>query len=86
MTGAHSLHEGTAVALFDGCERCDYIAKNLAHLDDFSLELLASGATGLYTKEISRSEFSGNDLQAINTLRLMARIVFASGISEEVAR
>ncbi len=86
MSQAHAAHEGVAVVLYDGCTRCAYQSTDLTHLDDGSLYKLATLAGGIQGHHLPSYDYSANDAIAVQKLRQMARIVFASGITEEVAR
>ena len=86
----HTRHEGTYRALADGCDACDDLARGeLFWIDPDSLRALADlGAelkqnhNGMFRRELC----SANDYTALKRLRDQARMVFASGITEEVAR
>lgn len=85
----HESHEGRGTVLWDGCEACIYIATEfLEELDDEGLQWLADQAAALKCQfdHPSTHDLSLNERRAISRLRLYARIVFKSGMSEEVAR
>ncbi len=86
MSQAHSIHDGIGVALYDGCGRCAYLSTNIDGLDDASLRRLASLADGIMGHHLQTDDYSINDAIAVYQLRRQARIVFASQITEEVAR
>lgn len=81
----HELLKGTI--LFDGCGRCEEIGheKRLWELDDdnlFRLGVMASRRNEPAMREI----MSNVEHYAVDHLRLMARIVFKSGITQDVAK
>lgn len=90
---SHVYHELPRVVLGDDCEACLRRAKTiegLAGLDTQNLQTLAGLAYvmnlgpegGFYDS----AKVSDSDRRAVDNLRLAARIVFASGITEETAR
>ena len=81
----HSYHEGDSI-LYDNCASCDQNARDLVRLDEPSLQGLAIFAKALRSGALSRSDLTGNEVVAVEHLRLMARIVFKSDISYEDAR
>ncbi len=86
MSQAHGVHDGVAVALYDGCSRCAYLSTDLTGLDGPNLRKLASLAEGMVGQHIASYDYSSNDAIAVQKLRLMARVVFESDITKEVAR
>ena len=90
----HAVHVQPRRILGDDCEECVERAKSvqgLATLDHTRIRLLASLAA-----EVKAGGFSGDpddrppecssaDMKAVDNLRMAARVVFASGITEEVA-
>lgn len=82
----HTIHEPPGRVLFDDCSRCTYQSLNLHELDESSLQALSSLAGEVVRGEVSPLDLSGNDVVAVNQLRLQARIVFRSGIDYETAR
>jgi len=82
----HVYHDDLkGIVLFDGCHECESRVNaplgKLWELDAGNLQTLADLATGIGTDGMSHA-----DRAAIQNLRLMARIVFQSGISAEVAK
>lgn len=84
---SHAYHgDLIGTVLYDGCEECETRTglPGMVHIDNTNLQTLANMA------ELSSSEIVAQnsiaDWVAIGNLRLMARIVFASGITEEVVR
>lgn len=90
---SHGPHEGTRRVLGDDCEECLGRAttlNGLAQLDEGNLQKLAELAADKkrlgFIVRPSQLGASYADMRAIETLRLMARIVDKSGIEMEVAR
>ena len=83
---AHAPHGVTEAVLYDDCARCEYQSRNLWELDTTSLRNLAHLARYLNTGGIRRTDLTNNELVAIEQLRLMARTVYKSEITEEVAK
>lgn len=84
---AHAPHGVTEAVLYDDCARCEYQALNLWELDTTSLRNLANLARYLKDGDsIRRSDLTNNEVRAIEQLRLMARVVFASEITRRVAK
>lgn len=82
----HSLHEGRGTVLFDECGPCTSLSVTL-EVDHESLMWLAEmAAIAHLASEPAGFKLSMNERRAISQLRHMARIVFKSGITEEVAR
>lgn len=77
---------GAEVVLFDDCDRCYYHSRAPEDLDNGSLKALADLAFKRANGALPLSLLTGAEAQAIARLRLYARTVFASGITEEVAR
>lgn len=85
---SHDYHgDLKGVVLRDGCEECEDRASRLdglASLDDHDLWTLANMA---HLERLGTPlTLSNADHRAIDNLRLMGRIVFRSGITEEVCR
>ena len=92
---SHAYHELPKVVLGDDCEECverSQTIEGLASLDEVNLRRLVS-----LVAEMPRGRFGGvvmeqpshaskADMRAVENLRLAARIVFASGITEVAAR
>lgn len=88
----HTFHQGPMRVLDDGCEEC--VARSgdldgLSHLDSKNLRSLGELAAethgrGVISKKPDDASYA--DMKAVETLRHAGRIVFASGITEEVAR
>jgi hypothetical protein len=82
----HSLHKTKGTILFDDCQACTERASTL-DIDDESLQWLADKAGIAHlTFNPEAYDLSLNERRAIANLRHMGRIVFKSGITEEVAR
>ncbi len=90
---SHGPHELPRRVLGDDCHECRSRANDLyglSQLDDKNIAKLADLAaekqamTNLVRPQDIGASYA--DMRAINTLRLAARIVFRSGITEEVAR
>jgi len=86
MSEVHGIHEGFFVVLADSCDRCVWYADNIGLLDDTNLQHLAEVATNLKNGSLTHTYLSEADYKASENLRMIARTVFKSGISEEVAR
>lgn len=93
---SHSPHLLPRRILGDDCEECVSRAMDLnglSQLDDTNIEKLAdlaaekmviNGGLGLVRPQEIGASYA--DMKAVETLRLAARIVYRSGITEEVAR
>lgn len=82
----HLVHTSRGTVLFDDCPDCDDRARTL-DVDDETLVWLADRAAIAHRGDDSRSHaLSMNERRAISLLRYWARVVFKSGISEEVSR
>lgn len=83
----HDRHVLPRRVLGDDCAECRSRAETiegLAHLDPHNLAKLAWLAQQAKTDR--PVDASDADMRAVDNLRLAARIVYASGISEETAR
>ena len=89
---SHAYHELPRIVLGDDCDECverSRTLEGLASLDEINLRRLA-----LFSAELKASSdpydkpahASHGDMRAVDNLRLAARIVFKSGITEETAR
>ncbi len=79
---SHRYHgDLKGIVLRDDCVECESRARSLVGIDDGNLKVLAVLAGNPSAPEISVA-----DETAIDSLRHMARIVFRSEITEEVAR
>ena len=88
---SHGYHRKPRRIFGDDCEECVERASTiagLAGLDSTNIVKLGHLAAELSIERIDRREagVSYADEKAVENLRLAARIVFASGITEEVAR
>jgi hypothetical protein len=88
---SHAPHQAPRRILGDDCEECVSRAgsiEKLSELDSSNIRRLGDLAAELSEERIDRREagVSYSDERAVENLRLAARIVFASGITEEVAR
>jgi hypothetical protein len=87
---SHAVHELPRRIFGDDCKECVGRAstiEGLAALDGSNIKKLGDLAAELQTRIWERDPpVSFADEQAVENLRLAARIVFASGITEEVAR
>ena len=83
---AHAPHGVTESILYDNCPRCEYQALNLWELDTTSLRNLAALARFLHDGGLRRSELTNTEIKAVEHLRLIARVVFASGIGRREAK
>ena len=88
---SHGYHDLPRRIFGDDCEECVERASTipgLAELDSTNIVKLGDLAAELSIERIDRREagVSYADEKAVENLRLAARIVFASGITEEVAR
>lgn len=85
----HGIHKGPRRVLDDGCEECVNRAitiGGLAALDPVNIRTLGVLAEELHQRKGRRPlDYSHADFQAVENLRTAARIVSASGITEEVA-
>ena len=78
---SHAYHgDLKGLVLRDGCIECEGRRLDLHNIDDGNLRLLAILA------DHPAPEMSWVDEVAVDSLRQIARIVFRSGIKEEVAR
>ena len=85
---SHAYHgDLIGTVLYDDCEECESRTglPGMVHIDNTNLKTLATMAKLEASSEVA-AQYSVADWVAIGNLRLMARIVFASGITEEVAR
>lgn len=84
----HSLHKSNGRVLFDDCQSCDYLATHPEELDEDSLKFLAEMASIMHIsfEDPATHGLSMNERRAISRLRMYARTVHRSGMSEEVAR
>lgn len=90
---SHGPHQGTRRVLGDDCDECVSRSKDLngmSQIDDSKLKELAKLAGEIHAfgtggSPLSRFGASFADINAVETLRLMARIVYRSGITQEVA-
>ena len=91
----HAVHQSPRRIFGDDCEECVERAKTLpglGYLDDSNIRKLGDLAVevraNLYGEDTPQESFGASraDMKAVDNLRQAARIVFASGISEEVAR
>lgn len=91
----HAIHERPRVVFGDECNECvsrSYSIEGLAQLDEENLAKL--GALAAQAAQLRRRwggsmrplGASYSDMRAIETLRLAARVVYGSGITEEDAR
>ncbi len=79
---SHRFHgDLKGIVLRDGCDECEGRSRSLIGIDEGNLRVLATLAAHPFPSEMSVS-----DETAIDSLRHMARIVFRSEITEEVAR
>ncbi len=92
---SHGAHQSPRRIFGDDCEECVERAKTvqgLAALDDFNIvklgDLAAEVRADPYGADTPQKSFGASraDMRAVHNLRQAARVVFASGISEEVAR
>ena len=92
---SHGPHELPRRVLGDDCHECRSRANDLyglSQLDDTNIAKLADLAAEVradpYGEATPQKSFGASraDMRAVHNLRLAARIVFASGISKEVAR
>ncbi len=88
---SHGHHDLPRRIFGDDCEECVERASTiprLAELDSTNIVKLGDLAAELSEERIDRREagVSYADEKAVENLRLAARIVFASGITEKVAR
>lgn len=88
MKMVHSLHKSAGTVLFDDCQACKRTALVIEELDTDSLMWLADKATALSSQfdDPDTHGLSMNERRAISRLRMYARVVFRSGIPEEVAQ
>ena len=85
----HDRHVTPYRVLADDCTECRGRAQSiegLAQLDNRNLMMLASLAQQEKMAGARPPDTSAMDMWAVSNLRLAARIVYMSGISEEVAR
>lgn len=83
----HRYHgDLVGIVLYDGCDECEARARDwgwMSAIDNNNLKTLAQLAEfGPDKTEV----MSWADRKAIDNLRYMGRVVFASGITEEVCR
>lgn len=86
---SHEYHKLPRVVLGDDCEECRYRAgsiERLSSLDSTNIAKLGALGNSGYENGVLPDEASEADKAALANLRLAARIVFASGITEEAAR
>ena len=86
---SHAYHGNlNGTVLKDGCDECEARVKlpGMSSLDDANLQRLAVLATRDHVIPLTTPEISHAEIVAIENLRLMGRIVFASGITEKVCR
>ena len=87
---SHGHHDLPRRIFGDDCEECVERASSiprLAELDSTNIVKLGDLAAELHEARPALSaRVSYSDERAVENLRLAARIVFASGITEEVAR
>ena len=87
----HGHHDKPRRILGDDCDECVGRSKNiegLVRLDPFNIHKLARLAAELHGRgpiDTPPPGFSHADIRAIDNLRLAGRLVFASGITSEVA-
>ncbi len=90
---SHAVHLQARRILGDDCEECveraSSIPRMISGLDDHNKVKLGDLAHELYVLEIDfhnkPADISWADLRAVETLRMAARLVFATGITQEVA-
>ncbi len=90
----HAPHQGVRLVLDDDCEECVSRSKDLyglSQLDNGNLRKLGGLAHAIHVNpgsEDAPQELGASyaDRNAVETLRLAARIVYRSRITEEVAR
>ena len=89
----HGPHTTPRRVLGDDCQECRSRANDLyglSQLDDRNIAKLANLAVDMaaMTNLVRPQDIGASyaDMIAVNTLRLAARIVFTSGITEKVAR
>ena len=92
---SHGHHDLPRRIFGDDCEECVERAKTLpglGYLDDSNIRKLADLAAEVranpYGEDTPQLSFGASyaDMKAVDNLRLAARIVFRSGITEEVCR
>ncbi len=92
---SHAYHHEPRRIFGDDCEECVKRAstiRGLASLDPENIRKLADLAAEVkadpYGEDTPQASFDASytDMKAVDNLRLAARIVFKSGITEEVAR
>lgn len=87
---SHAVHLLPRRIFGDDCEECVGRANSiegLIHLDSSNIVKLGDLAAEMGPRHGAiPSGMSRADVRAVDNLRLAARIVFASGITEEVAR
>lgn len=90
----HAVHVQPRRIFGDDCEECDQRAasvrglvaldpNNIRRLADLAAEMKVGGFSG--DPDDSPPDSSRADMKAVDNLRMAARVVFASGITEEVA-
>ena len=91
----HAVHQSPRRIFGDDCEECVERAmtvQGLSGLDPDNIRKLADLAVEVradpYGEDTPQKSFGASraDMRAVHNLRQAARVVFASGISEEVAR
>lgn len=91
----HAIHQTPRRIFGDDCDECveraSSIPRMLSGLDSSNKRTLGALAAELHTRakngDLSKPDnVSWADLKAVENLRFAARLVFASGITEEVAQ
>ena len=85
---SHGHHDLPRRVLGDDCEECvqrSMTIEGLASLDDSNLRKLAEFAVELKDTSHDITDASWADMKAVGNLRLAARIVYRSGITEHTA-
>lgn len=84
----HSLHKTRGRVLFDDCASCAFLAQHPEEIDEDGLRYLAEMASIMHFSfdDPSTHGLSANERRAISRLRMYARVVYKSGMAEEVAR
>ncbi len=79
---SHSPHEGPGLVLNDECEECQgrTTLPGMANLDNTNLRRLVT------LHRHKPPEMGWADQKAVENLRLMGRLVFASGMTKEEAQ
>ncbi len=89
---SHSVHQLPRRIFGDDCEKCveraSSIPRMISGLDAQNKLKLGALATEVYRDHIDfhnkPDDISWADLRAVDTLRMAARLVFATGISDKV--